>query len=998
VGILPRGIAIPSGIVPPPPPPDDEPETVHITGIEVTQGIQDLANSVPLISGRKTFVRVHARSVGPAVAGVTATLSGAVTTCTLIGNVCSTAQLGSLNPVNLVGPRLTIRPNPIRTLLNDSFLFELPSNWTANRSVALHAELTTTAGAPRVSSACDLLNAPLYGLEYPRFLKMQFVRMSYSLAGTTARVSIFDLWRSESFIRRTFPVSSLVPTPALEVFDAGLGSRVDQSAEECQDMPMTSRNTCADRYIQSRLADLQAITGFLGLLRQRAQGSHELEGWPGDADGAYALIPQTQAGQCAPRPDGSLPCFTRGSCCTNRIGAGPSNDAGYAAHEIGHLLGRQHPVEGASTCGHDAVDPDFPYSGSRIGADLDPAGLVGFNSGDDTFGPPAPSLRRRLSNFDFMGYCKPDWTSDYTYNAIGLCLREVGQGGSSIIPGCGAARSSADGVDAQFGDWLAVFGNTPTEPGAAAFLQTERVERVVSVPPRTPGDHSIRLIGDGGVTLADYPFAPELIADAASADGSGAPPRSFGHVVPFVAGTREIQIVDSSAGMVIGAETISPNPPVVSDVALVAGPDPDTGAVTLGWTASDPDGDALTFDVFLTRDGGASFLEPLMLGMSETSIQVDTAHLGGGSAQFQVRASDGVQSAAAHSPQFVLADKPPQPRIVAPGDGATIHLGQVLNLDGGAADPQDGVVAETGLAWSIPGRSLGSGSQVSVMDLPLGTSVLTLTATNSLGLAASATASVTVNEVVDLPGPTLTVGPEQIGWHVGAGESQLQTAELNIGNSGSGDLGFTAQSDAAWLTLSSAGGTAPATLTLTGDPAGFAEGTTTETNVTLTAVGFPDQVITVPVTLAAGNTFVVGDTSTCGNGLDDDADGLTDLEDPGCTEVGDANERDPALECDDGVDNDGDGRVDAGAGGDLGCQSPKWRTEAPACQDGLDNDGDGRVDFDGGASVGAPLASRDPYCTLPYRLSEDRSFPCGIGAELVLAIPLLAALRRRRRR
>jgi hypothetical protein len=253
---------------------------VHVTGIEVTQGIQDLANSVPLISGRKTFVRVHAKSVGPAVAGVTATLSGSATTCTLIGNECSTSQLGSLNPVNLVGPRLTIRPNPTRTLLNDSFLFELPSNWTANRSVALHAELTTTAGAPRVSSLCDVLNAPLFDLEYPRFLKIQFVRMSYSLAGTTIQASLAEQQQSESFIRRTYPVSSLVPTPDLPLFDAGLGSRVDRSAEECQDIPMAQRNQCADRYIQSRLAGMQAMTGFLGLLRQKGTVTRA-QRWPG---------------------------------------------------------------------------------------------------------------------------------------------------------------------------------------------------------------------------------------------------------------------------------------------------------------------------------------------------------------------------------------------------------------------------------------------------------------------------------------------------------------------------------------------------------------------------------------------------------------------------------------------------------------------------------------------------------------------------------------------
>src|SRR6185437_9215836 len=91
-----------------------------------------------------------------------------------------------------------------------------------------------------------------------------------------------------------------------------------------------------------------------------------------------------------------------------------------------------------------------------------------------------------------------------------------------------------------------------------------------------------------------------------------------------------------------------------------------------------------------------------------------------------------------------------------------------------------------------------------------------------------------------------------------AGDLTLQTADLEIGNRGSGTLQFTISSDAPWLTPSATQGTAPATITLTANPAGFVEGESIETTVRVAAVGFPSQVINVPVRLAVGNTFVVG--------------------------------------------------------------------------------------------------------------------------------------------
>jgi hypothetical protein len=202
----------------------------------------------------------------------------------------------------------------------------------------------------------------------------------------------------------------------------------------------------------------------------------------------------------------------------------------------------------------------------------------------------------------------------------------------------------------------------------------------------------------------------------------------------------------------IGARPSS-HPPAIDDVALQGDPDPTTGALTIGWTASDPDGDPLTFEIFLLRDGGVAgvSLQPLMLGVSSTSVQIDPANLGGGSAQFRIVATDGVQSAFADSLPFILADKPPRPRILTPEDGITVHLGQLLNLEGEATDPQDGVIPDTGLAWSAAGGSLGPGAKLSLTDLPVGVTEISLTATNSLGLTATASVMVTVTAGLDQP-------------------------------------------------------------------------------------------------------------------------------------------------------------------------------------------------------------------------------------------------------
>ena len=129
----------------------------------------------------------------------------------------------------------------------------------------------------------------------------------------------------------------------------------------------------------------------------------------------------------------------------------------------------------------------------------------------------------------------------------------------------------------------------------------------------------------------------------------------------------------------------------------------------------------------------------------------------------------------------------------------------------------------------------------------------------------------------------------------------------------------------------------------------------------------------------------------CSNGIDDDGDGLIDHPgDPGCSDTGDDSEHTAEFICDDGLDNDGDGLVDWPT--DVGCFDLYAAIENPKCDNDIDDDGDGGIDWDGGSTAAAP----DSYCEgRPFRNLEAPS-SCGIGIELVLALPLIAALRRRR--
>ena len=99
-------------------------------------------------------------------------------------------------------------------------------------------------------------------------------------------------------------------------------------------------------------------------------------------------------------------------------------------------------------------------------------------------------------------------------------------------------------------------------------------------------------------------------------------------------------------------------------------------------------------------------------------------------------------------------------------------------------------------------------------------------------------------------------------------------------------------------------------------------------------------------------------TPACSDGLDNDADTLIDLADPGCTNAADTDEAAIFPFCSDRLDNDGDTLIDFP--NDPGCANANSGTEAPQCNDRTDNDGDTLVDLADSDCTSASDATEGP--------------------------------------
>jgi hypothetical protein len=180
-------------------------------------------------------------------------------------------------------------------------------------------------------------------------------------------------------------------------------------------------------------------------------------------------------------PADSFAKYCSGSCVTGqsfvvgdptdetlRVGGGVGwtgeDSAWTMAHELGHEHGRSH-----APCGVKSWDTAYPYTGAQLGT-------WGWDSRNGTFQEPTKTT-------DFMGYCDPAWTSDYTYAALFARVRSVRGAAPLRIPGppqtyrflrIPAAGAASWGADLRLG----APPSEPTRPADVLGLDGARLARI----------------------------------------------------------------------------------------------------------------------------------------------------------------------------------------------------------------------------------------------------------------------------------------------------------------------------------------------------------------------------------------------------------------------------------------------------------------------------------------------------------------------------------------
>jgi hypothetical protein len=773
---------------------------IQLTGLEVTQGIQNLMVDaewewnapVELIEGKRTFVRAHVQGIDGPVADVTARLIGKRNGSPLPGSPLTPGNTGG--SVDVLGQN----PPPNRSELNDSFYFELPYSWrsgTVELEVQGVSDIITCSEGAGTPGDCKVA---VSFVETPR-LEARIIGFTWFDSEQQHRPSGEDLRSVAAYIEASYPIERL---------DWDSPIRIERQVEGPYDYFLAEVNI---RLWEQRLAD--GCFGFNQPAHCRRIYTGVVVDQPvGVASGMGFAT--TVAGYWRPNYPWVLP------------------------HELGHaLLGPGHTLCSGKEPG--ALDPDYPYSYGWISQDTQgDAAFYGFDfnhlHGDrPTYAP---------SSGDLMSYCDTVWPSKYTYERIR----------SIIADRFGLAAGDVPADAAGSGAVLALTGVITPALGLGRIASAYVFDSGSAPPSPEPGTYEIQLLAAAGQLLVAYPFEPEFQVPDVCTDCSSESEMFaiFGLALPWSPAAARIDLVH--AGVALDSASDSSHEPEVTVLSPNGGEYLDGPSATLAWSASDGDSDLLECAIQFSPDGGATWTT-LVSGWSGTEYVLPLTYVEGTEqGLIRVLATDGFNTSQDQSDAtFSVARHAPAATLLAPVDGSLYVGDQLLILDGRAIDNEDGDLPDAALTWTSDlDGVLGTGRSLDVAAATLteGTHTITLAAQDADGQIGTDTISVEVYRDRPVLPPSLAVAPDALSFLAYEGSGQTAAQVLSVRNDGDGALSWTAEADQPWIVLGSAQGTAPADIEVVADATGLVVGNYTGSAV-VSAPGATGSPQTISITL-----------------------------------------------------------------------------------------------------------------------------------------------------
>ena len=243
---------------------------------------------------------------------------------------------------------------------------------------------------------------------------------------------------------------------------------------------------------------------------------------------------------------------------------------------------------------------------------------------------------------------------------------------------------------------------------------------------------------------------------------------------------------------------------------------------------------------------------------STLSVLVSPTGLGAGTytGSVQISAAGASNSPVSVTVTLTVAPAPPvlavSPQALAFNYtvGGTIPAAksiQVTNSGGGTLNWS----ATTSASWlSVASASGTAPSTLSVLVSPTGLGAGTYTSSVQISATgvSNSPVSVAVTLTVAPAPPVLTISPQALAFNYTVGGTIPAAQGISITNTGGGALSWIASASATWVGLSPASGTAPATLSVSANPATLAAGSYSAT-VLVTAAGATGSPASVSVTL-----------------------------------------------------------------------------------------------------------------------------------------------------
>lgn len=413
----------------------------------------------------------------------------------------------------------------------------------------------------------------------------------------------------------------------------------------------------------------------------------------------------------------------------------PENTRGIAAHEVGHLLGLGDTYFSPRAYEILDINPrraDATRNGNRVEAGA-------FHFWNQVFEVDGDQYQM----IDLMGNDSFSWYDEVTLRYLQDAFLPVASGGAR--PRLGLLSPHRAAIAAE--DLVLVRG--VADPDGSVELSPFYTLHAAGLRSDTgSGRYEIATLDGGGTPIDSVRLEPVFFLPNVGVEA----PVPFEVALPLGAGVRRVRVRRDQT--TVAEVELSTTAPSVALGDLPSGPL--GGSVEVGWSGSDPDGDALVYSLFYSPDGAVKM--PVVVETASTTATWTVDDFPSGPAPILVVvASDGTRSAEARSAVLDVPDRGPVVMIESPADGMRIRSGDTIVLSASVLDPERGLLPLAEVRWqSDRDGALGTGTSLEVEGLSLGRHTLTASFTDDAG--SSGADQVTV-EVTDGAVCTLNCDP-----------------------------------------------------------------------------------------------------------------------------------------------------------------------------------------------------------------------------------------------